>query len=495
MTSPATTSPTRAGIRADETHPRFVGQTIHFAGIGGCGMSGLARLLQQLGARCTGSDLVESDITRSLREDAIPVTLEQSAESVPMDTTLVIASAAIRPDHPEVLAAESRGLPVMTYAEALGEAQTCRTGVSIAGTHGKSTTTAMLCHTLLQCGLDPSFIVGATCPQIGGGSHCGTATVPGTGPYGGAPGYLIAEACEFNRSFHHHRPTIGAIGNVEEDHLDIYGTLDAVVEAFADFARLVPPADAGGHLVIAHEGAHRRTITAGLNCRISTLGFSPAADFQVFMDAATQRVGLLQHGLWLTQWTMVMPGEHNAMNSAMAATLAHLMGGDWEQIGAALSSFEGLDRRMQRLGTRAVTGGDVIVYDDYGHHPTEIETTLRAIRTAEKPERIICVFQPHQHSRTRFLLEEFAQSFASADVVIVPHIYFVRDSEIEKQRVSACDLVDRLRQRNIAAMHLYPFDAIVEQLNVICRPGDCVVIMGAGPVWQVARQFVNADAS
>ncbi|MCA9296437.1 MAG: UDP-N-acetylmuramate--L-alanine ligase [Phycisphaerales bacterium] len=482
-----TTAPATPVPDADRT--QFADRTIHFVGIGGCGMSGLARLLQQLGARCSGSDSAPSDITAALIHAAIPVTHEQIADSLPADTDLVIASAAIRPDHPELLAAQTRGIPIMSYAEALGAAQMHRTGVSIAGTHGKSTTTAMLCHTLLACGLDPSFIVGATCPQLEGGSRCGAATVPGHGPFGGAPGYLIAEACEFNRSFHHHRPTIGAINNVEEDHLDIYGSIDQIVEAFAEFARLIPDAEHGGHLIIAHEGAHRRAITAGLNCGISTFGFSPAATFQVFMDAATSRIGLLQDGHWLAQWTNAMPGEHNALNSALAGILAHRMGGDWDDIAAALNSFRGLDRRMQRLGPRRVDGGEVIVYDDYGHHPTEIDTTLRAIRLVEKPKRMICVFQPHQHSRTRFLLEEFAQSFSSADVVIVPHIYFVRDSEIEKQRVSACDLVDRLRQRGVTAMHLYPFDAIAEQLDVIARPDDVIVVMGAGPVWQVARRF------
>ena len=191
----------------------------------------------------------------------------------------------------------------------------------------------------------------------------------------------------------------------------------------------------------------------------------------------------------------MLPGAHNALNSAAAAILAHYAGGNFDEIANALTDFQGLDRRTQRLGTRAVHGGEVIVYDDYGHHPTEIESTLHALRAAEQPARVICVFQPHQHSRTRFLLDEFAQSFSSADIVIVPHIYFVRDSEIEKTRVSARDLVDRLRARGVSDMHLYPFEAITEQLQIICAPGDLLVIMGAGPVWQIARQFLQVDDS
>lgn len=526
----------------------FSGKHIHLIGIGGCGMSGLARLLADHGAICGGSDNVPSDITAGLIQSGIAVSYQQTEQAFPKECDLVVASAAIKPDHPELLAAQQRDVPVMSYAEMLGRVQSLHTGVSIAGTHGKSTTSAMLCHVLIECGLDPSFIVGANCSQIGGGSRTGSETIP-HGPLSGKPGVLVAEACEFNRSFHHHRPTLALINNVEEDHLDIYGSLDNVVKAFAEFAQLVPDAattdttalraanseahglesrGTDGYLLIAHEDAHRREITAGLSCTVETFGYSPAADYQVVADPAARRVGLLDNGHWLAQWSLSMPGEHNAMNSAAAAILAHRLGAEWDDIAAALSTFAGIDRRMQRLGTKRVGDGEVVVYDDYGHHPTEIEKTLKALRLAElgerhqgkkalrqqdsgaahsmprsldalipsadaspAPGRLICVFQPHQHSRTRFLMEQFAQSFSSADIVIVPHIYFVRDSEIEKQKVSAADLVDRLRQRGVAAMHLYPFEAIVEQLEVICRPGDLVVIMGAGPVWKVAKQFLE----
>jgi len=479
---------------ADPSGPgrSFDGRTIHFVGIGGCGMSGLARLLKELGAVCSGTDNVPSDLTAALATEGIAVSHEQTAGAVPEDADLLIASAAIGADHPELLAARARGIPVLSYAETLGRVQTGRTGVAIAGTHGKSTAAAMLCHVLIECGLDPSFIIGATCPQIGGGSRVGAARVPGAGPLAGRPGILVAEACEFNRSFHHHRPRLALINNVEEDHLDIYGTLDAVVEAFGRFAELLPPAREGGRLLIGHDGSHRRRITAGLPCAIETFGFSPAADYQVTMSSDRREVGLHQRGRRLGAWMNAMPGEHNALNAAAAAVMAGYLGAQWPAIATALDGFRGLDRRMQRLGTRPVADGEVVVYDDYGHHPTEIDATLRALRATEQPRRLICVFQPHQHSRTRFLLEQFARSFSFADVVIVPHIYFVRDSEIEKQRVSAAALVDRLRQQGITAMHLYPFEAIVEQLEVMARDGDLVVIMGAGPVWQVARKFLEA---
>jgi UDP-N-acetylmuramate--alanine ligase len=505
---PAATSPAYRPVEVpagadtpDQAHP-LAGRRIFAIGIGGCGVSGLALMLKDLGAICSGSDSTPSEFTARLLENGITVSHEQTAEALPADIDLVIASAAIPPDHPQMLAAQQRGLPVHTYAEALGMLQQHRTGISVAGTHGKSTTVSMLCHILITCKLDPSFIVGASCDQIGGGSRVGGPVIPGDGPYASRPGLLVCEACEFNRSFHHHRPTIGLINNIEEDHLDIYGSLENVIAAFGEFARLLPPASAGGRLLIAHDGAHRGQITPGLACTVETFGFHPEATYQVVYDPAVQRVGLLNNGLWLTQWTNPLPGAHNALNAAAAVILAHMQGVDWELAAQTMAGFQGVHRRLERLGERQLPTGRVVVYDDYGHHPSEIEATLKALRSAENPKRLICVFQPHQHSRTRFLLEQFAQSFEHADEVIVPHIYFVRDSEIEKTRVSAADLVDRLRQRDVRAMHLYPFQAIVEQLERTCGDGDLLVIMGAGPVWKVGHEFIErgehlarADAS
>ena len=480
----------------------WAGRRLHFVGIGGCGLSGLAQLLHRRGALCSGSDNVPSELTGTLQAEGIAVSHQQTAGGVPDPCDVVIASAAIKPDHAELAAARHRGIEVLTYPQALGLVQARHTGISIAGTHGKSTTAAMLCHVLVRCGLDPSFIVGANCPQIGGGSRVGADMIPGTpapgtpgrspgnGSLAGRPGLLVAEACEFNRSFHFHRPVIGLIGNVEEDHLDVYETIDTIVEAFAVFARLLPPAEQDGRLLIAHDGAYRQRITADVRCAVETFGTSPDSDFQVSFQPRARRVAVAGKGHTLAEWTNIMPGEHNALNAAAAAILAHTAGATWPAIATALNDFQGIERRMQRLGRRSVAGGEVVVYDDYGHHPTEITATLQALRTSEQPRRLICVFQPHQHSRTRFLLEQFATSFSAADVVIVPDIYFVRDSRIEKHRVTAADLVDRLRQRDVTAMHLYPFEAIVEQLEVMCRDGDLVVIMGAGPVWQVARQFL-----
>lgn len=461
-------------------------------------MSGLARMLRARGAIVRGSDLSSSAGTDSLAQEGIPVGFDQASGLLPEACDLVVASAAVKPDHPQILQADRRGVRHLTYAEALGLCMHAHTGIAVAGTHGKSTTTAMLGCALASAGLDPSVIVGASCSQLGpgGGYRIGAATIP-SGPLAGQPGILVAEACEFNRSFHNYRPRFATITSVEADHLDIYGSLDAVVEAFHEFAKLIPPAEQGGALLIAHQGAHRREVTAGLACDVKTIGFSPEADWFVQYEPTTRhtQVRIRGDGL-LCEWITPLPGAHNAINAATAAVLAHMAGADPAPVAGMLAQFRGVDRRTQFLGQRTLPSGGVVrVYDDYGHHPTEIDTTLRALRDFEKPQdrggRLICVFQPHQHSRTRHLLEEFATSFSSADVVIVPHIYFVRDSQSEKQKVSSADLVDRLRQRGVCAMHLYPFEAIIEQLEVICRPGDLVVVMGAGPVNQVAEGFLR----
>jgi UDP-N-acetylmuramate--alanine ligase len=476
----------------------FGGRRAHLLGAGGCGMSGLARMLAARGVRVTGSDQTATDVTAALDRDGVPVAIEPTGE-LPSDADLLVVSAAIAPDHPQWLAAESRGVPVLTYAQCLGRCMAGRTGVAIAGTHGKSTTVAMLGHALIHSGLDPTVIVGATCAQLSEdgstpvGFRLGSAKIS-AGDLAGASGLLIAEACEFNRSFHHLAPTVASISAVEADHLDIYGSLEAVIEAFNVFARKLPPAAEGGRLLIGHDGAHRREIAAGVKAKVETLGFSPSADWTVDYAAGSRRVTLACAGRPVTKWTCALPGEHNALNSAFAAAHAITLGAEPSKVGEALSSFRGLARRLENLGMAR----GVRVYDDYGHHPTEIEATLRALREAERPQarggRLVCVFQPHQHSRTRFLLDEFAQSFSQADIVIVPHIYFVRDSQLEMTKVAAGDLVDRLRARGVQAMHLYPFEAIVEQLQIVCRPGDLLVVMGAGPVWKVARGYMQAMA-
>jgi len=472
----------------------FAGRRVYLIGIGGCGMSALARLVRAAGGMIEGSDSVPCEFTEALIRDGVLIHTNQIPTNLSRDCDLVIATAAVREDHPEFAAARDLGIPILRYAEALGRLQSEHTGVSIAGTHGKSTTTALLAHVMIECGLDPSLIVGANCPQIGGNARVGATTIP-FGPFAGRPGLLLAEACEFNRSFLQHRPVIGLINNVEADHLDIYGSLENVVDAFAQFAERIAPADGGGTLLIGFENPHRQRITRDVRSEVITFGESRAADFVIDHNHADGMTSLVHHAARRAAWRNPMPGAHSAHNAAAAAILAHLCGAEWDGISRAIESFRGVERRMERLGVRRIPGGtsqtaEITVYDDYGHHPTEIRSTLEAIREHEKPQRLICVFQPHQHSRTRFLLEEFAASFNAADIVIVPHIYFVRDGDEEKAKISAADLVDRIRAHGVNAMHVYPFEAVVRVLESMCRAGDLVVNMGAGPVWKVAKAFL-----
>jgi len=451
------------------------GRRVHFVGVGGSGMSGLARLAASMGAACSGSDRGESPTTRAASDAGVAVGFDQSGAALPGELDAVVASAAIKPDHPELVAARSQGVAVLKYADMLGRLMRGRTGVAIAGTHGKSSTTAMLAHVLIATGRNPSFILGARCEQIGGSARIGNDDT------------LIAEACEYDRSFHHFHPTLAAVLNVEADHLDYYADLDEIVASFAAFVARLPE---HGRLLIQHECVHRLTIAGATDAHVETLGFAPQADYRVTPDHGPPEVAHLDHrklGRILT-FTRPLPGEHMAYNAAAAAILAHRLGVPWEQIGPALSTFQGLDRRMQRLGE---FNGTTVV-DDYGHHPTEIDAPLRALRQHYQPSRLICVFQPHQHSRTRFLLDEFAASFADADLILIPDIFFVRDSDAERRSVSAQDLVDRLVDRGHNARHTPDTDALLDLLRNTARPGDLVVTMGAGNIDRVARRLLDA---
>lgn len=497
---------------------RLASRNAYFIGIGGCGMSGLARMFKTRGCAVRGSDMGAGPATRALEAEGIRVDLDQAHDPIPDGVDLVVASAAIKADHPQMVQARRRNIEVMLYAQALGGCMAGSTGVAIAGTHGKSTTTAMLGIALTDAGVDPSVIVGATSAQLVGGT-----LAPLGSPAGfrlGAPamparvrdaaiiasghaydaGVVVAEACEYNRSFHNLAPTIACITSVEADHLDVYADVDEIVEAFRQFAAMLPHANEGGRLLIAHDNAHRREIAATARCRVETIGFNPAADWVVSYDKSTREVKVSRDARVVATWRNLVAGAHNATNAATAWVLASYLAADGDKVAASLARYRGIDRRMQLLGERAAgaTPGSIRVFDDYGHHPTEIDVTLQALREAEAPEsrggRLICIFQPHQHSRTRHLLDEFANSFSHADVVIVPEIYFVRDSEEERHKVTAGDLVERLREKGVRAMHLHPFAAIVEQLETMCRPGDVVVTMGAGDVHKIGQAYAAGES-
>ena len=260
------------------------------------------------------------------------------------------------------------------------------------------------------------------------------------------------------------------------------------MESFATFARRLPP---HGLLLIQHELVARTAVTAGARCDVQTLGFAPQADWRVAFDAGRVALHRRPSREPVASWHNPLPGEHMAYNAAVAAVLAANLGCAWSDIERALAGFEGVDRRMQHIGRIPLRDGQATILDDYAHHPTEIDTTLRALREHHRPRRLVCIFQPHQHSRTRFLMDQFARSFSEADRVLVPDIYFVRDSEAERHAVTAQDLVDRLRESGDDARHLPSFTAIADALAADLRPGDLIVTMGAGDVWKIGRMLLE----
>ena len=467
---------TRTEPQAGRPASRFAGKRVHFIGIGGCGMSGLARMLLDSGAIVTGSEPKPNDTTFALVQAGVKISRDQMGELLDGHVDLVVRTAAVKDDNREYRAACALKIKSMKYAELLGQVMAERFGVAVSGTHGKSTTTAMIAFMLSECGADPSFVVGGTVPQLGGGARSGTSDL------------FIAEACEFDRSFHKLWPRVAIITNIEEDHLDCYKNLEDIIESFNTFAKIVPT-DAG--LILANgKDANVVRALAGLSTPIEMVAIGEGFAW------STRPTGIV-NGCWggeifykgkpVAKVQLSVAGEHNLFNATMAVAACHACGIAPQASADAVGRFTGVDRRMTLMGTY----NGATVMDDYGHHPTEIRATLTAIRERFAPRRLFCVFQPHQHSRTRFLLEDFATSFANADETIVPDIYFVRDSESERQSVSSQDLVDRVNHNGQRARHVSGFADIVTLLKSEIGPGDLVVTMGAGSVWEIGRELVG----
>ena len=467
----------RSEARAPEVRApaAYAGKAVHLIGVGGSGMRALAQMLLARGAVVSGSDSQPSAALEALGGRGARVAVGQHADNLPERPDLVVYSAAIHEANPELLAARRRGCEVIKYSQMLGRLMADRCGIAVAGTHGKSTTTALVAHALKAAGKNPSFIVGATAAQLGGPSGVGD------GPH------FVAEACEFDRSFLNLSPTFAAILNVEEDHLDCYRDLEAIVEAFRAFAARVP-----AHGVLVANGQDRAASAAVRDAACEVQSFGVGGEFtwsagNLTSDRGRYRFDVGFKGRKFCKLAAAIPGMHQVYNALAAAALLHQAGLSPEQIAAAVAGFEGAQRR---LTLKAQLAG-ITVVDDYAHHPTEINATLRAVRDFFSPSRIWCVFQPHQHSRTRFLLKDFACSFGGADKVIVPDIYFVRDSEREKEHISSADLVAQVRLNGGDAHYLSDFGAIIEHLKANLAPGDLVITMGAGNIWEVSDEVVH----
>ncbi len=461
----------------------FAGQRIHFIGIGGSGMSGLARMLLDGGAIVSGSEPHPNEQSLELSRRGVQISRDQIGELLNPQIDLVVRTAAVSDANQEFRRAkENYNLRTIKYAEMLGLVMRERTGIAVAGTHGKSTTSAMIAYALEKCGADPSFVIGGTVPQLGGGSRSGKSDL------------FVAEACEYDRSFHSLHPKIALLTNIDKDHLDCYGSLDRIIESFRTFADLVPK---DGTIIAGGDSNVLRAL-AGISTPIqycSLVGSHRSIDGE---PAWSTRITRLKNGcycgeIWFRNEPLALielsvAGEHNLINATMAVAACRAVGIDPQRAASAIASFKGVDRRMTEMGKF----NGAIVVDDYGHHPTEIRATLKALRERYQPARLICVFQPHQASRTRLLLDEFAGCFIDATETLLPDIYSVRDTESDRASVSSGELASRIQKNGQTARHLPKFEQIVDHLRHDAREGDVIVTMGAGTVWQIGRELINS---
>jgi len=459
------------------SRPEVTGRKFHFIGAGGVGMSGLARLLIENHAVVSGSDQNASAVTSRLNRLGADIRVGHNAVNLPPDVETVVISAAIREGNPELETARHNGCRVLKYAQMLGELFNQFEGIAISGTHGKSTTSGWLSYCLRQIGVDANFVVGADIPQLGGSSG------------GGRSDFFVVEACEYDRSFQNYQPRVATILNIERDHLDCYRDEEDIVDAFCQFALGVKP----GGLIVANGGdpnTARIIERLGGTRTIVTFGLDGPYDFSA--QDIREKDGLYQfdvfrEGQFLGSARVSLPGRHNVLNAmAVIATAASIDVGA-QRIIEVLDGFHGMDRRLMLKGQfKGVT-----VLDDYAHHPTEIRASLKAIRERYRPQRLWCVFQAHQYSRTQSLLDEFAGSFTQADTTILPDIYFARDSEASRRAVNAEILAERIRERGTHAQYIGQFDAVCEYLEQHVHSGDLVVTMGAGDVWKVADEYIQ----
>ncbi len=453
-----------------------LGARIHFIGVGGSGMIGLAGLLRGLGASVSGSDMTPFDGIGGLVTSGVRVTIGHHADFVDPGVQLVVASAAIPELNPELTAARERGVPICKYAELLGWLMRgYKKGVAIAGTHGKSSTTAMCAHLCRQAGLDPSFLVGARSEQLGGSSGVGS------GPL------FIVEACEFDRSFLHLHPESAAVLNIEADHVDYYPSFDEIVAAFTRFAGNV---DSDGLLVVNADDPWAVKAPEASPVRVETFGFGEDANWRavnVRNERGCYAFELCHNGAPVLTTRLSVPGLHNVANVMAAVALAVHAGADPSALADAVSTYAGVSRRLSWRGE----GGGVTIIDDYAHHPTEVRVSIEAVRYRYQPKRTWVVFQPHQNARTRYFMDDFAVSFGGVDEVIVPDVYGAREGDLGDGPGHAEELVARICREGGRAQYLPTLRAVTEHLTQHVVDGDLVLTMGAGDVWKVADELVE----
>jgi UDP-N-acetylmuramate--alanine ligase len=447
-------------------------QRIHFVGIGGIGMSGIAEVLVNLGYQVRGSDLKESASTKRLQGLGVTVHIGHEARNIG-NAQVVVISSAVRSDNPEVLAAHAAKIPVIPRGEMLAELMRMKYGIAVAGSHGKTTTTSMVAQILSQGGIDPTIIVGGKLGTIGSNAKLGK------GPF------LVAEADESDGSFLMLTPTMAVITNIDREHLDHYRDLDEIKEAFVAFGNKVP---FYGSIFACIDCPNVAAILPRLKRPVRTYGTNPQVDIRALdlrQEECRTHFRVRAFGEDLGAFSLGIPGDHMVLNALAAIGVALEMDIEREIIQASLAGFTGADRRFQKKGERK----GVLVIDDYGHHPTEIASTLAAARKGFPRRRIVVAFQPHRYSRTKALLEEFGHAFFDADVVVITDIYAASEEPIPG--VSGQALVEEvLAHGQREARYVPRIEDLPEALDELTVPGDLLITFGAGSITNVGPQFL-----
>ncbi len=455
----------------------------HLIGIGGIGMSAIAFLLLSEGHEVYGSDMKDSDIIKRLKEKGAKIFIGHKEENLKKDIDKVVISSAIPEENPELKRARELKIPVLKRSQILGELMKKKLGIAIAGTHGKTTTTTLISLILERANYDPTILVGGEVKNIGGNFKFGQGL------------YFISEACEYDRSFLDFNPKIGLITNIEADHLDYYKNLEEIVDAFAEFGAKLPKE---GFLVIGLDNPNTRKIldqikTKKIGYGISSIeGISNPDEYwqvkEIEMGNGKTKFALEGPQHQLFHFTIKLPGIHNVLDATGAFVLAYNLGVDPEVARDVIYEFEGVKRRFEKKGEEK----GILVIDDYGHHPTEIQATLFGIRQFYPKRRLICVFEAHQYSRTRFLLEDFAKSFSEADEVIIPEIYAVRDKEEDIKAISGKDLAQAIKKGSCKnTKYIGEYNEIVNYLLKTLKENDLLLTMGAGNIYKVGELILK----
>ena len=448
------------------------GQHVHFVGIGGYGMSAIARVLVDLGYKVTGSDVAANDLTKKLEARGAVVYIGHDASYLD-GAQIVVYSTSIPKENEEIQAAMAKGLPLLHRSQMLARILNERKGVAVAGAHGKTTTTSMIAHVLEECKVDPTYIIG------------GELMNAGTNAKAGKSDYVIAEADESDGSFLEYRPALAIVTNIEPDHLEHFdGKFDNLKKAYAQFLSHVKE---DGKAVLCLDDEHVRELIPVVNRNIITYGISPEyaelAEYrasQIEMGDRMTRCEIWHREQLLGELVLHVPGKHNIAN-ALAATIVCLEAGlPFSEIAQALSTFRGAKRRFQIIGDVK----DILVVDDYAHHPTEIVATLQGARASGR--RVIAIFQPQRYTRTFFLMDEFSRAFSEADEVIITDIYSPA-GEKKIEGVTSEVLVEKIRTNSHPRAQYIPTkEQVQEHLIEKIRPGDMVLTMGAGDIWKSA---------